>query len=408
MDQHLPVKEYTGYFARVWENCPGFFPQLGHNYPPDEKKSREGLFEKFIDVLNSRSSKREMKARPEEKLTPVARSLFQSVFDYPDEQLDIILSEEYKQMTKNFIRMGRKFDAGMSLEDIFQACRNAWIMNGIQVMMGQPVSLTPAIFAYSMLYPYTDNYLDNPAITQQGKREFSLRFRERLNGGEARAINDAETRIFRLVEMIEGQFGRQEFPGVYESLLAIHDAQSKSLQLLDPNANLTAGEILNICIEKGGTSVLADGYLVAGDLDVGQGRFLFGFGTYLQLIDDIQDVAEDSNAGQLTVFSQISPARTLDEFTARTFHFGDKVFDLIGCFPGEKIMAFRNLMKKSVETMLIETILLNDKYYSPEFINKVEGGSPLSISYLKKRRGKLSPNRISYMKKIIESTIDDL
>ena len=31
-------------------------------------------------------------------------------------------------------------------------------------LLGLPVEVTPAVFAYSMLYPYTDNYLDDPAI----------------------------------------------------------------------------------------------------------------------------------------------------------------------------------------------------------------------------------------------------
>jgi hypothetical protein len=334
--------------------------------------------------------------------------LFKTVFDYPDEHLEIILSENYKTMTKDFIRMGRKFDPEISLEGVFQACRNAWIMNGIQVMMGQPIGLTPSIFAYSMLYPYTDNYLDNSDITSQVKREFSFRFRQKLAGLNAEAANETEERIFKLVEMVEGQFDRIQFPDVYNSLLSIHDAQTKSLLLLDPETKLTQEEVLKICIEKGGTSVMADGYLVAGNLSENQAKFLFGFGAYLQLVDDIQDVGDDAKAGLKTVFSHGLSTRKLDEPCARTFHFGGKVFDQIGCFPGEKIPVFKSMMKNSVEIMLVETILLNEQYHSPEFIGLAEKSSPLSIDYLKKRRSKLSPNRISYMKKIIESTIDDL
>jgi hypothetical protein len=407
MDQQLPIKEFTNYFVEVWNRCPESFPVF-NSYNSDEKKSRENFFEKFIETLNNRSNKKELKTRPEEKLTPVARSLFTKVFDYPEEQLDIILSEEYKTMTREFIRMARRFDSGIDLEDVFQACRNAWIMNGIQVMMGQEISLTPSIFAYSMLYPYTDNYLDNPAITQQGKLEFSKRFRQRLTGELVGTVNEAERRIFELVEMVEGQFGREQYPDVFKSLLAIHDAQAKSLRLVDPQANLTPTEILNICIEKGGTSVLADGYLVAGNLSHDQAKFLFGFGTYLQLVDDIQDVGEDSGVGLSTVFSQAANSVKLDKLVARTFNFGNKVFDLIYCFPGEKIEVFRNLMKRSVEVMLVETVLLNEQYFSPGFVKLAEDYSPLSITYLKKRRSKLSPNRVSYMKKIIESVIDDL
>ncbi|NQU88012.1 MAG: class 1 isoprenoid biosynthesis enzyme [Mariniphaga sp.] len=408
MNELLPVNEFTQYFVNLWSTCQTSLPDLKQIYPANEKKAREKFFEKFIESINKRSNKKELNSKPAEKLTPLARELFKSVFDYQEEQLDIILSEEYKQMTKDFIRMSRKFDKNVNLDDVFQACRNAWIMNGIQLMLGYKVELTPSIFAYSMLYPYSDNYLDNPKIIQQVKVEFSKRFRKKLSGDKVDAENENEERIFRLVEMIEDQFDRDKYPKVFASLLAIHDAQSKSMSLLDPEGNLTEKEVLNICIEKGGTSVLADGYLVGGDITDEQARFFFGFGAYLQLVDDIQDVKEDSCAGQLTIFSQASSYQNLDTYTAQTFHLGNHVFDLMDLFNGHKLPVFKSLMKKSVETMLLETILLSGQYYSPEFIAHTENYSPLSINYLKKRRSKLSPQRVSFMKKIVESAVAEL
>ena len=408
MDQALPVAEFTQFYTEVWSSCSDKLPELSYTYPKNEKKAREKYFEKFIDSINKRSNKKELKSGPAEKLTPLARTLFKSVFDYEEEQLDVILSEDYKQMTKDFIRMSRKFDPEVDLDDVFQACRNAWIMNGIQLMLGLKIELTPSIFAYSMLYPYSDNYLDDPALSQQEKKSFSYRFRKKLSGEKVFAENENEARIFRLVEMIEGQFDRDKFPKVYLSLLAIHDAQVKSLCLIDPDENLSEKEVLNICLEKGGTSVLADGYLVAGDISKEQALFFFGFGAYLQLIDDIQDVKEDSCAGLLTIFSQASSYQNLDDYTARTFHFGNYVFDLMDTFKGRKLPVFKSLMKKSVETMLLETILLSETYYSPDFISLTENYSPLSINYLKKRRSKLSPQRVSFMKKIVESTVAEL
>src|SRR4030067_480163 len=49
-------------------------------------------------------------------------------------------------------------------------------------------------------------------------------------------------------------------------------------------------------------SVLANGYLVAGRLDPADEDFCFGFGTFLQLADDLQDVAEDADCGHRTLF----------------------------------------------------------------------------------------------------------
>ena len=408
MDSKLQIENYTNYFTKIWEECREFTPGWKTIYPREVKKAREKSFEKFIEALNKRSNKKELNSKPAEKLTPVARSLFKTVFDYRDEQLDIILSEGYKKMTKDFIRMSRQFDPGLTLEDMFQACRNAWIMNGMQIMMGHLVELTPSIFAYSMLYPYTDNYLDDPGITAEGKIGFNKRFRKRLEGVDVPGKNENETAIFRLVGMIENQYNRMQFPKVYQGLLAIHDAQSRSLCLLGGKYKLTEKDILNICIEKGGASVLADGYLVAGDLTGEQALFFFGFGAYLQLVDDLQDVAEDSCAGQMTVFSKTAGQQPLDDFAVRLFGFGNRIFETMNHFPGDKVPVFRSLMKKSVETMLIETILLNGQYYSRPFLETIENQSPLSIAYLKKRRSKLSPNRISFIKKIVESAMAEL
>lgn len=92
----------------------------------------------------------------------------------------------------------------------------------------------------------------------------------------------------------------------------IHEAQTKSMLLIQQNSVLTENETLKICITKGGASVLADGYLVSGKPTEEQRFFLFGYGAYLQLLDDIQDVEEDFQAGLMTVFSKSAFQSPLD------------------------------------------------------------------------------------------------
>lgn len=59
------------------------------------------------------------------------------------------------------------------------------------------------------------------------------------------------------------------------------------MQLIHSNKPLSELETLTVYLAKGGASVLADGYLVAGKLTKDQEYFLFGYGAYLQLLDDI-------------------------------------------------------------------------------------------------------------------------
>ena len=121
--------------------------------------------------------------------------------------------------------------------------------------------------------PYTDNFLDDPAVPPEAKRAFNERLARRLDGEDLAPTGDRERAVYELVAMIERQFARARHPQVYESLSAIHRAQVRSLGLLRRAASPYEVDVLGISFEKGGISVLADGYLVAGSLTPAQVEF---------------------------------------------------------------------------------------------------------------------------------------
>ncbi|RPJ58170.1 MAG: hypothetical protein EHM24_28865, partial [Acidobacteria bacterium] len=182
-------------------------------------------------------------------------------------------------------------------------------MHCLQRLLGMPVGPTPAVLAYSLLYPYTDNHLDDPAVELSAKRAFIRRLGDRLAGSALEPAAPLERQVFRLVELIECQFARERQPQVYEALLAIHAAQLRSVTLLQRPA---PDDVVEISVEKGGTSVLADGYLVAGTLNAAQAECVFGLGVFLQLRDDLEDLVEDRRSKQATVFSSLPPRALLD------------------------------------------------------------------------------------------------
>jgi hypothetical protein len=302
-----------------------------------------------------------------------------------------MFSDELIEVSKSFVRQARAFDPDLSFHDIFQACRNVWIMNGLQLIMGIPMQLTDSIFAYSMLYPYSDNIIDDPNISGPEKMVFSERFCDRLSGLKSEASNKTEIAIFRLVEMIEVQYSRVDFPEVYESLLDIHEAQTRSLYLIHDSDSMSYREVLKICLTKGGASVVADGYLVAGHLTEAQQYFLFGYGAYLQLLDDIQDVDEDYAAGLMTVFSGEVFLSSLDEKLNKTYWFGEKVMESLEYFNGQHIELFKSLMRKSMDLFIIEAIAQTPEAYSPKYISDFETYSPFHFSYIRKRKEQFMP-----------------
>ena len=389
------LKHYTDHYSEIWETSSANLPEFSKLYSASEKLKKEAALDQFLKLIKSFRKKR-MKQRvltenDQEKFFSNTRQFLSEGMDFTSEQLELMFSDEMINVTRSFVRQAHEFDLNLSFSDIFQACRNAWIMNGLQLIMGIPMQITPSIFAYSMLYPYTDNMIDDPLISTIEKMIFSNRFRERLAGHQLKPANKTERTVFHLVGMIESEYSRIDFPEVYESLLGIHEAQTNSMLLIQQNSVLTENETLKICITKGGASVLADGYLVAGKLTEAQRFFLFGYGAYLQLLDDIQDVEEDFQAGLMTVFSKSAFQSPLDSKLNKTYWFGEEVMKSLEQFDGQNLDLFKSLMRKSMDLFITEAIAQNQQAYSPQYVSTFEVYSPFHFSYIRKRKEQFVP-----------------
>ncbi len=391
------VNSYFNYleaFKSCWESCkPGSID--GKTFLKSEKLQCEQHLETYQNRIKSLNKEdehfianSEFKAQAKNK----ARNLFEALLQVTPAESEIILSEGFSRSTKEFARMAREFDPEVSWEDIFQAGRNVWIANSLQFLMNKPIEVSPAIFAYSMLYPYTDNYLDDTTIPTFAKHEFSKRFRDRLEGKDICSCNSLEDKIFALVAKVESQFKRNEFPGVFQSLLAIHDAQTRSIQLTSNQVPDTE-TLLSICIDKGGTSVLADGYLINGSLSPDEEYFMYGFGVYLQFIDDLQDVASDRKDGVSTLFTKAAQMGKLECYWQKSLEFGKKLYGQLDCFHHSDYKSFGGLMDKSTRFMMIESVGKNSDFYRNEFIRETEKYCPIHFAFIKKRRKGI--NRLS-------------
>lgn len=208
----------------------------------------------------------------------------------------------FQDMTIAFLNDVRSFDRTLSLQDTMQALRNIWILTILQCLFQKYSGYHRAMFAYSMLYPYSDNYLDDSLVSKSDKQRFNAWFTARLKG-DVSAHNTHEEKISKLIAMIEEQFPRNQYPDVYEALLLIQSAQIRSLHQQDGKQPLRDRELLNISYEKGGTSVIADGMLIDGSLTAQQLRFCMQFGFLLQLGDDIQDAECDHENNHQTLLS---------------------------------------------------------------------------------------------------------
>jgi hypothetical protein len=389
-------------YSRVWWSCDRSFPVFQYTFSPRQQAENEARIEKLVTGLSH-----ELKHIPQ---TPTARDEWQArlkpgiqdfargAFHLEQNHFDFIESSGMIEAIQQFARMARQFDPTISPEDIYQAGRNVMTANLIQLLMDLPVEVTPSIFAYSMLYPYTDNYLDDPAISNDTKLAFNARFKQRLQGQQVLLTNPHEIIIGKLIAMIENHWDRQTHPHVYEGLLAIHAAQSHSLRLVVPGASPFELDVLGISFEKGGTSVLADGYLVCGNLTFDQARFLFGFGAFTQLMDDLEDIQTDFNEGRCSIFSQTLPHWPLDHLTNQFVHFGRAVLSNLLSFKSPAALPLQELTSRCIDPILIDTIGRASKFYNKSYILELERHIPYRISAIRKQREKLSHQKINLTK----------
>jgi hypothetical protein len=316
--------------------------------------------------------------------------------------LDTVLQEDFVRSTQMFVEKAKEFDPEFAIENVYQALRNAWIMNSLQMYLGLDVKFCDSLFAYSMIYPYMDNYLDDVSLSLEEKLRLISKLRDWLEGKPSFPENRNGEKIQSLIKMIEAEYGREKFPGVYQSMLAIFNAQIKSLIQQKGHILPVEVDILDCSFEKGGTSVLADGFLVSGTLSEREADFCFGFGTYLQLADDIQDLVMDQKNKHATIFSLPAGMNSLDNLANKLLNFIERSVDAKLDENNQNEKALKELIMKNCFLLILEAIGKNRTYYSQRYRQKMERYFPIRFSRLLKLRKKLQKKFLKDRRHVID------
>jgi hypothetical protein len=240
-----------------------------------------------------------------------------------------------------------------------------------------------------MVYPYLDNVLDDDRASEAAKLALVAKLKDWLEGAARPAGSVAEEKLRALVDLMERRLPRPAFPGVYRSLLAIYNAQVKSLLQQKPGAVATADDVLSISLEKGGTSVLADGYLVAGALPPADEEFCFGFGTFLQLGDDLQDMAEDARRGHRTLFAPGAGRASLGATAARLENYVAAVVARARRGASPRREALCDAIEGGLALMFRESVGKHPEYFRRSFVRRARRGFPARFTYLEKLRRRI-------------------
>ncbi len=400
------VERYKREYLQMWWQTPAGFPEFSNAYSDLEQKSTETQLFRFIDRTSYKlddypDCETEQKAWMDEFIREV-REFGRRFLEMSDLYLDSVFQEDAVRSTQMFVDKAKEFDPRLRIEDIYQALRNAWIMNSLQMYLHMDVKYSNSLFAYSMIYPYMDNYLDDVSLPLEKKLVLIEKLKDGLEGQDFTPGNRNEEKIRQLIKMIESDYDREKFPEVYESLLAIFNAQLCSLTQQKGHTLPFERDILDLSFEKGGTSVLADGYLVSGTLEEQQANFCFGFGTFLQLADDIQDLVTDQKNDHATIFSLPAGKYSLDNLANKLLNFIAAVVDDKLNEDNSNAKSLKELILRNSSLLILEAVGKNRAYYSREYWQNMERHFPIRFSRLKKLRKKLKTKILGKRKHVID------
>ncbi len=225
-----------------------------------------------------------------------------------------------------------------------------------------------------MLYPLTDNFSDDKTLSKEYKIEFNKRFRNKIKNGEGVGRTQQEKEIFYMIDLIEKDYPREEFPKVYEALIAIQDGQSMSIKQHGLKG-IYNEDILGISIYKGGSSVLADAYLVCGHLNEADELFAFVYGVVLQLADDFQDIKDDLSNKHYTIMNIQTKFGKLDSLIKKYFNFIDYFLNEIFQEDGAQRIALKELITESIQLLRFGAVIKNKRYISRKLYKKIIKGN---------------------------------
>ena len=205
----LLVDRLSQSYLASWRRTPDAPPTLGGTYTPHQQQANGEYCDEFLAEVENALGRYPTHLREQDnwrrRISILFRKFCKRCLGYSDELLQLLFTEQNLAATREFVRRARAFDENVEIDDLHQALRNVWVMNSIQFLLGREVRCSSSVFAYSMLYPYTDNYLDDSALTAQDKHAFNYWLEHRLKGTLSTPRNPRESSLCRLVSCIEGR-----------------------------------------------------------------------------------------------------------------------------------------------------------------------------------------------------------
>ena len=272
----------------------------------------------------------------------------------------------------------------MNEKDVARAASCAWTMLFNQAIHGIPIRLTESIYGYSMLYPLTDDLMDNQTINIEDRKAFAKRFARLISHGDSKPENPQEEKIWYMFSLIEKEWDRKLYPTKYRFLLELLIAQKDSQLQFGIDGNPPPfDKVWEVTVRKGALSGLCGLALVKEIVTKEDAIYASSLGTISQYLNDLKGIDDDIKENQYTPFSlvylsgKVGNLDGITDFVLRNIH-ESYVYN------GDLIKSNTYKSLESIFAMkLTFGVAVNQEKFSSKFIAKIESISPISLNKMK-------------------------
>ncbi len=376
-------EEYLNLIKADWKSVSDSFPDPIDSVSYETKQKNE----KYIQTISSKFQK-QVKSFPKlplgrkkwrkKTLNLVKTSLHNETIlnihqVMSSEKIGLLMEE-----IKNFLRQVRSFAPELSFADIGQAIRNYIVYTMFKEMHIENSGFNAAAYAYSMLYPFTDNYIDHKNYTDAEKQEYNRIICATINAAAVHPANIHQEKTCELLRTIISSYEKEGSYQISQLLLMMLDAQACSIRQQRQAFPLTAEERLDVSLYKGGISVLIDRYFVQEEISSEDLRFYLGFGFFLQLADDLQDIKEDSLLGHSTLFTLDLSSDREERTVNRLLHFLNHIMEHFQ----PKNIHMKNFVLAASRLLIYTSVIGSKEFFSNEYLSQLEKSLPVTASFM--------------------------
>lgn len=284
----------------------------------------------------------------------------------------------FQEELKIFLCQVRTFAPELGFPEIGQALRNYIVYVMFKEMTKTTSGFSMAAFGYSMLYPFTDNFIDSTDTSEDEKQKYNQIIQDKLEGKAIHPTSLHQHKTCELLQAIESEYPRDGDTTIFQLLLMMLDAQRESLRQQNESSSLTIEELLDISLYKGSLSVLIDRFLVKKELTENDLHFYLGFGFFLQLVDDLQDIKKDSLEKYQTIFTCNLQHKQSEMQVNKLLHF---LHQIMMDYQAENSI-FRDFILSNCNQLIFASVNGSKDFFSQEYLDKIEPFLPVTYPFL--------------------------